>query len=354
VQLLSLSQLNVRNLQTSRLEFPAGINAVVGRNAAGKSNLLEAAYLACTGELAGAKTVELVRLGEEQGYVAAEVEHDEGVSQIEVGLAPGRKHIRVDKQAARASDVARLVTAVLLTPEDADLVHGSPSGRRGYLDGLLARLSPRYGALLREFHRVVEQRNALLRLAPFDPTLEVWSERFLTLGTEIEDLKGRAVTRLAPLAAEVYAEIGGPSAPRLGVSLLRSHPHGTLAEALAASAEDELARRVTVVGPHRDDLGITLAGHSVQSYGSRGEARTAALALRVAEYRLLSEKHREPPVLLMDDFTAELDESRRAYLLRLAASTPQVLVTGTEPPPRFDRLLTVEAGVFSEGVVTHG
>lgn len=354
VRLLTLSQLNVRNLQTPRLEFPAGINAVVGRNAAGKSNLLEAAYLACTGELPGARTVEMVRIGEEQGYVAARVEHDEGVSEVEVGLAPGRKQVRIDKQTARASDVARIVTAVLLTPEDADLVHGPPSGRRAYLDGLLARLSPRYGALNREYMRVLEQRNALLRLAPFDPSLAVWTERLVTLGTEMEDLKGRAVTRLAPLATEVYSEIGGPAAPRLGVSLLRSHEQPSLAEALAASAEEELARRQTVVGPHRDDLGLTLGGHSVQAYGSRGEARTAALALRVAEYRLLSEKHREPPVLLIDDFTAELDESRRDYLLRLAASTPQALVTGTEPPPRYDRLLTVQAGLFTEGALAHG
>src|SRR5690606_21766951 len=117
---------------------------------------LEAAYLACTGELPGTRTVEMVRLGEEQGYVAAQVEHDEGVSEVEVGLALGRKQVRLDKQSARSSDVARLVTAVLLTPEDADLVHGPPSGRRGYLDGLLARLSPRYGALLREYLRVLE------------------------------------------------------------------------------------------------------------------------------------------------------------------------------------------------------
>lgn len=354
MHLVSLSQLNVRNLVTPRLEFPTGINAVVGMNAAGKSNLLEAAYLACTGELAGTKTVEMVRLGEEQGYVAAMVKHDEGVSEIEVGLAQGRKQIKLDKQSARASDVARVVTAVLLQPEDADLVHGSPSGRRGYLDGLLARLSARYGALLREYQRVVEQRNALLRLSPFDPSLQVWTDRFVTLGDEIENLRHRAVAKLAPLASEVYAEIAGPASPGLGVQLLKSHTQASLAEALAASAFEEQTRRLTVVGPHRDDLSLTLGGNSVQAYGSRGEARTAALALRVAEYRLLTEKHREPPVLLIDDFTAELDEGRRNYLLRLAASTPQVLVTGTEPPPRYNRLLMVSAGVFSEGAPSHG
>lgn len=354
MRLLTLSQLNVRNLRSSRLEFPPGINAIVGPNAAGKSNLLEAAFLACTGELPGAKTTEMVRLGEEQGYVSAEVEHDEGVTQVEVGLAPGRKQVRVDGQVARAADVARVVTAVLLTPEDAELVHGPPSGRRAFLDGLLGRLSPRYGALMREYHRVVEQRNALLRLAPYDPSLEVWTDRFLKLGGELEALRERALVRLAPLAAEVYREIAGDSAPLLGVSLAKSHQAATLEEALAAAAYEERQRGVTPVGPHRDDLRLTLGAHPIQGYGSRGEARTAALALRVAEYRLLSEKHREAPVLLMDDFTAELDESRRGYLLRLAASTPQALVSGTEPPPRYDRLLHVEAGLFSEGVVARG
>lgn len=353
MRLLSLSQLNVRNLRTPRLEFPAGIVAVVGPNAAGKSNLLEAAFLASTGELAGGKTTEMVRLGQEQGYVAAHIEHDEGITQVEVGLAPGRKQIRIDGQSARAYEVARSVTAVLLTPEDAELVHGPPSGRRGYLDGLLSRLSARYAALLREYQRVVEQRNALLRLAPHDPTLEVWTLRFLELGTEIEELRARAVLRLAPLSAEVYAEIAGPAAPRFGLQLARSHEHETLEEALAEAAPEERARGLTPVGPHRDDLRLTLAGHSVQAYGSRGEARTAALALRVAEYRLLGEKHREPPILLMDDFTAELDDQRRAYLLRLAASTPQALVSGTQPPPRFDLLLRVEAGTFSQGQLAH-
>lgn len=353
MRLHTLSQLNVRNLRTSRLAFPAGIVAVVGRNAAGKSNLLEAAYLACTGELAGARTTEMVRIGEEEGYVAAEIEHDEGVSTVEVGLAPGRKQIRLDGQAARASDVARLVSAVLLTPEDADLVHGSPSGRRGYLDGLLGRLSARYAALAREYHRVVEQRNALLRLAPYDPSLEVWTDRFLKLGTEIEALRERAVARIAPLAAEVYAEVAGPGAPLLGVTLERSHRSATLTEALEAAAAEERARGLTPVGPHRDDLGLTLASHSIQAYGSRGEARTAALALRVAEYRLLSEKHHEAPVLLIDDFTAELDARRRDFLLNLAAATPQALVSGTEPPPRYDLLLRVESGAVTEGALAH-
>jgi DNA replication and repair protein RecF len=347
VRLRSLAQLNARNLRTPRIDFPDGVIAVVGRNAAGKSNLLEAAYLGCTGELPAGRVSDVVRHGQQEGYVAVEVEHDEGVSRVEVGLAPGRKHVRLDGQHARALDVARVVTAVLLTPEDADLVHGAPSGRRGYLDGLLTRLSARYALLLREYLRVVEQRNALLRVAQgrhdaSDPTLPAWTDRFLRLGSEIDALRDRAVTRLAPLAADVYRDVAGCG--DLGLALTRAGSGDDLAEALAAAGAEERARGVTPVGPHRDDLAITLDGHDLRTFGSRGEARTAALALRTAEYRLLSEKHGEPPVLLIDDFTAELDAHRRAYLLALTAGTPQALVTGTEAPPRHDALFTIADG----------
>ncbi len=344
MRLLNLSQLNFRNLRSTRLEFPGGVVAVVGHNAAGKSNLLAAAYLACTGDVVGGRLVRQVRIGEEEAYVAAEVEHDEGVSRIEVGLAPGRKVLKVDGQAARTIDVARVVSAVLLTPEDADLIHGPPAGRRSYLDGLLSKLSARYASLLREYLRVVEQRNALLRSNSSSPTLTVWSERFVALGTEIDALRDRAVSRIGPLVAAVYREVAGAANLDLQLTLRRSHAEESLAAALEASSYVEAARGQTVVGPHRDDLYLELGGVSLQEYGSRGEARTTALALRTAEYRLLSEKHDEPPVLLIDDFTAELDAARREYLLELAAATPQAFVSGTEPPPRYDHRLEMRAG----------
>lgn len=348
MRLVSLTQLNARNLTTPRVDFPAGIIAVVGQNASGKSNLLEAAYLGCTGSTAS-RTVEFVRLGEEEGYVAAEVEYRGGAALVEVGLSPGRRVVRLDGQQVRAADVARSVTAVLLSPEDAELVHGAPSGRRSFLDGLLTRLSARYAAYLREYQRVLEQRNALLKRAPSDPSLTVWTERFAALGEEIEAVRERATARIALLAAESYTDIAGAGAPHLGVTLRKSHPYASLAEAAAATAAEERIRGVTTVGPHRDDLLLELGGHALKEYGSRGEARTAALALKVAEYRLLSEKHGEAPVLLIDDFTAELDEGRRAFLLTLAASTPQTIVSGTEPPPHFDQLLLMSEGRVSVG-----
>jgi len=347
VLLQSLAQLNFRNLLTPRLEFSPGITAVVGQNASGKSNLLTALYLGCTGDLPAGKIAETVRLGETEGFVGVKIEREDGVTTVEVGLAPGRKVIRMDGQTVRSMDVARFSAAVLVTPEDTDLIHGSPSGRRAYLDTLLSRLSLRYALLLREYNRVVEQRNAVLKSGYADPTLEVWTTKFLDLGTEIMSLRERAVGRVAAIACQTYQEIAGGS-KQLSVKLASSE-FAPLAERLSVSRPEERARGVTVVGPHRDDLVLELDGNSVQAFGSRGEARTTSLSLRVAEYQLLQEKHKEAPILLLDDFTAELDANRRAYLLELAANTPQAVVSGTETPPQYDALYHVSGGSFRVG-----
>jgi DNA replication and repair protein RecF len=343
VLLRSLSQLNYRNLLTPKLDFAGGITAIVGGNAEGKSNLLEAAYLASSGELPGGKIAEVLRIGESEGYVSARVEREDGLVTVQIGLAPGMKIVRADGQRVRAMDVSKVSAAVLITPEDAELVHGSPSLRRAYLDTLLSKLSLRYAALLREYNRVVEQRNAMLKGPIDEMSLEVWTARFVELGGEIMALRQRAVARLGELAEEIYHEVSGRH-KKLEVALAKSADED-LAGALFESRFEERARGMTVVGPHRDDLKLALDGHSVSAYGSRGEARTTALALRVAEYRLLKEKHGEAPILLLDDFTAELDKGRREYLLHLARNTPQALVSGTEAPPLFDRLLKVSGGL---------
>ena len=343
MRLRSLTQLAFRNLVTRRVSFPDGVVAVVGQNASGKSNLLHAAYLGCNGTLAAGNLGDMVAFGHEEAYVGVEVEHLSGTSRVEVGFAAGRKVVRLDSQVSRAADVSRHVAAVLVTPEDSELVHGSPSARRSVLDALISKVSARYAALVREYGRVLEQRNALLRLSPRDASLPDWTARLVSVGAEVDAMRDRLVRRLCPLASEVYRDVSGDDAP-FGVRLARNWEGEDLAAAVAATRAAELARGATVVGPHRDDLELTLGGMDVRAFGSRGEARTAALALRVAEYRLLTERHGEPPVLLVDDFSAELDADRRAYLLSLTAGTPQAIVTGTEPPPHHDALFRVMDG----------
>src|SRR5690606_19955654 len=156
-----------------------------------------------------------------------------------------------------------------VTPEDSELVHGSPSARRGYLDALISKVSGRYAALLREYLRLLEQRNALLRNAPYDRSLPDWTARLVAVGSEVDALRGRLVARLCPIAAEVYAEVSGDSSP-FAVSLVRNWEQATLEDAVAASRAVELARGATAVGPHRDDLALTLRGKELRSFGSRG------------------------------------------------------------------------------------
>jgi DNA replication and repair protein RecF len=350
VLLHSLSQLNFRNLTAASVTFPAGISLVTGANGAGKSNLLIACYLGLTGDLPFGRISDAVRLGESEAFVGARIEHSDGHSLVEVGLGPGRKSIRLDGQAVRVEDLAAHSAAVLITPQDADMIHGAPALRRAFLDSLLSRVSIRYARLLREYSKVLEQRNAMLRAGWFDSSLDVWSDRFTELGSAIEELRTRALERLHGLAHAAYLEIAGAEAAgrELAVSL-RSENREALADALRASEQEERARGTTVVGPHRDDLILLLGGSSVQAFGSRGEARTVALALKVAEFRLLAAKHGEDPVLLLDDFTAELDASRRSYLLELMTGTSQAIISGTEAPQQLPagQVFTVTAGEVS-------
>lgn len=349
-----LSQLNFRNLHTRQLALEPGLTVITGANGAGKSNLLAACYLSMTGDLPFGRIADAVTVGQEEAFVSARFDHADGDSLVEIGLAPGRKVIRLDGNAVRTEQLAAVAAAVLITPEDAQLVHGSPSGRRSWLDSLLMRMSQRYARIHTEYLRVLAQRNALLRQGWADSSLDVWSDRFTVLGSELEQLRTRVMSRVAGLAAGAYLDIteGGAAPGRRDLTMrLASEGRAPLAEALTASHAEERARGVTVVGPHRDDLILELGGMSVQAFGSRGEARTVALALKVAEFRLLAERHAEEPLLLIDDFSAELDGDRRGFLLELARSAPQVLATSTDVPelPFQATQLQIEAGTLSHG-----
>lgn len=344
----ALRQLHFRNLSTPELRFPDGVTCVVGRNAAGKSNLVDALFLGCTGALPSGSVAESLRFGEREGFVGVELEAAGSRHEVAQSLAPGRRVVRLDGRVVRPAEVARLGGAVRIAPEDAELVHGPPAVRRAFLDDLLGRLSLRYALMLRGYHRVVEQRNAVLKAPAAHVTLAAWDARWVELADQLDALRRRVLTRLAPLAAQAYADVAGDG-KRFAASLRRAAGDLPLAEALVASREEERARGVTVVGPHRDDLALALDDRDLRAFGSRGEARTASLALRVAEYALLEDRHGTPPLLLVDDMSAELDADRRGFLLALARRTPQALVTGTDAPPGADRVWFVEGGRIATG-----
>ena len=342
--LSALSTLNYRNLAPGTLEFPEGVTGIYGENGAGKTNLLEAAYLALTGQTDVTRLEQLVQLGEKEAYVRADLQQGGSLSIQEVGLGRGRRQMKVDGVKSRTGDLPR-GSAVWIRPEDSELVFGSPSGRRAYLDSLLSRLSARYGQQLQRYERTVSQRNAALRGGE-DWAMHVWDDSLVKLGTDIMLFRRRALSRLDELAREANTALG--SRKQLVLTLTESTTPETYAADMAGRRAEELARGSTVTGPHRDDLVLTLGDFPAGDFASRGEGRTVALALRRAELELLAEKFGEKPVLLIDDFTAELDPNRRQYLLDLAASVPQAIVTGTEHAPGAMLTLRASAGRFTQ------
>lgn len=343
MRLDSLSTLNYRNLAPCTLQFPAGVTGVFGENGAGKTNLLEAAYLALTGQTDVTRLEQLVQQGETEAYVRADLESAGSLSVQEVGLGRGRRQLKLDGVRVRTGDLPR-GSAVWIRPEDSELVFGSPSGRRAFLDSLLSRISARYAEHLARYERTVSQRNAALRGGE-EWAMHVWDEALVRLGSEIMAVRRRALVRLNELAAEANAALG--SRKPLTLSLTESTTPETYAHDLASRRAEELARGSTVTGPHRDDLVLTLGDFPASEYASRGEGRTVALALRRAELELLAERFGERPVLLIDDFSAELDPGRRAFLLDLAGSVPQAIVTGTDRAPGAALTLRAHSGRFT-------
>ncbi|AFZ65965.1 DNA replication/repair protein RecF [Deinococcus peraridilitoris] len=352
MRLRALTTLNFRNLTPDTLELPAGLVSVSGANGAGKTNLLEAAYLVLTGLTEAGRLEQLVARGSGEAYVRADLERQDGVSILEVGLGRGRRVAKVDGVRVRSGALPP-GSAVWIRPEDSELILGAPGVRRTFLDALLSRLSQRYAHQLSLYERHLAQRNAALRAMTSrvgegraEPwALDVWDAKVVELGTEILSLRRRVLARLTPLAQEAHEALGGHKALTLNLDETTT-PEDFHAD-LLRRRDEELARGVTLSGPHRDDLAMRLDDFPAGDFVSRGEARTIALALRKAELDLLTERYGEPPVLLVDDWTAELDPQRRNFLLGLARALPQALITGTDAVPGAAGCYAAHDGSFS-------
>ncbi|WP_456444804.1 DNA replication/repair protein RecF [Oceanithermus sp.] len=339
--LIRLRQQNFRNLASLELVLPPGPLALVGPNASGKTNLLEAIFLALGGEVRGA-LADRVRFGAAEARLFAEVETQLGAVRFEQRFGRGGREIRLNEAPASLRELAEYAGAVWIRPEDIALVRGGPEERRRWLDQALMRFSPRYRALLSAYEKTLRQRNAALKTRPHG--LGVWNERLAGYGEQVLHWRRRILERLAPLAAAAYREL---DAAPLVLELRETAPPERLAELLEANLQEELERGVTLAGPHRDDVRLLLDGRDAVKFASRGEARSVALAMRLAEHRLLAEHHGEPPLLLVDDFSAELDARRQAALLAYATGLPQAVLSGTHAPEGWSRTLRIEAGVWN-------
>jgi DNA replication and repair protein RecF len=338
----------------SRLEvaFGGGPQLVWGPNAAGKTSLLEAIALLAWGHShRSTSDPELIRWGDDVARVEGALGGERAEQQLEVALVrPGsvaatggaRKRIRVNGVARRATILADHLRVVLFAPEDMLLVIGSPTLRRATIDRLASGLWPAYGEALATYGRALQQRNSLLRLIREEQAtrdeLRYWDEPFLASGAEVVAGRHRLLGELAGPLAAAHAEIAPEEAAGapLGLRYLTNAPAGpdetardALNRRLAETAEKELWNGTTLIGPHRDDIAFELAGRDLAGFASRGQQRTAILALKLAEVDLLTTRDGRPPLLLLDDVFSELDPARRSHLVRRIASLPQAFVTTT-------------------------
>ncbi|RZU63162.1 DNA replication/repair protein RecF [Zhihengliuella halotolerans] len=363
-----LSLTDFRSYAQADLELSPGTTVMVGSNGVGKTNVAEAiGYLATLSSHRVTTDSALLRFGTERALVRAQVVRTSHATSVELEITRGKMNrVRINRaNPVRARDILGIVRTVLFAPEDLALVKGDPSARRRFLDDLLVVLQPHQAATRSDYDRVLRQRNALLKSARaagklttnHEATLDVWDQHLAQAGARV--LRGRfdVLGQVAGPLAAAYASLTDGS--KIASAHYRStivsdieddgdaavQPDGNsealleasaselqerILAALTAKRQQEVERGMTLVGPHRDELLLTLGGVPAKGYASHGETWSLALSLRLASYQAMLEDDSRPgagPILILDDVFAELDADRRARLAKVVADAEQVLVT---------------------------
>lgn len=387
-----LSLVDFRCYENVDVELVEGVNAFVGPNGQGKTNLVEAiGYVATLGSHRVASDAPLIRFGAHRAMIRTRIIRGDRASTAELEITQGKANrARLNRAApTRARDVLGLLHVVVFAPEDLVLVKGDPDARRSFLDSLMVQLSPRLAGVAADYDKVLRQRSALLKSAKMTRrsthgrgssssgelpganaggdlrTLDVWDLKLAELGAQIIDFRRRAILALSPYVASAYEHVssGQGTAEIVYRSSLEQHLEPDEAAAMAENTSialleaqildalmrlrsREIERGVCLVGPHRDDVGLSIGGLPAKGYASHGESWSLALALRLGSYDLLTSGPMESaganldvnrdlaplgddaePVLVLDDVFAELDVRRRDRLAERVAQAKQVLIT---------------------------
>jgi DNA replication and repair protein RecF len=370
--LTHLSLRHFRNYGEQQIDFAAAKTILVGENAQGKSNLLEAVELLAT--LKSHRTSrdrDLVQQDQPVAQISASVRRELGLADLSLVLrqAGRRTAILNGEKLRRQLDFLGTLNAVQFSSLDLDLVRGGPGERRDWLDTLLIQLEPIYAHILSQYNQVLKQRNALIKQFYGDDSGEsgpaidatefaLWDAQLAALGTRVIRRRARAIARLAPIAHQWHQAISGQREDlqihyQPNVPLVEDDPaviQGSFLEKIQQRAIAEQHQRTTLVGPHRDDIEFAINETPSRQYGSQGQQRTLVLALKLAELHLIDEVIGEPPLLLLDDVLAELDLSRQNQLLEAIQDRFQTIITTTHLGAfgsqwmASSQILTVEAG----------
>ena len=342
IRILSLT--GFRNYETLNLESSSELNILVGRNAQGKSAILEAIYLLATSKShRTSHDMDMIRLGDPSARVFADVTRSyRNDVTLEVILSRSdKKSVRVNTvKHSKISDIVGQLNAVIFSNSDIEMVKGEPSRRRRFLNLEISQVSPQYVYALGRYKRVLDQRNNLLREIKMGNAsaygLEVWDKQLAAYGAAIIIRRAEFVGFLSDAAVYIYSsltghdeELGIVYKPSIEISPSDSEESITekFAQILASKREIDTLRGTTHAGPHRDDINLTINNLSARDFASQGQQRTAAIALKLAEIDLIQNSMNESPVVLLDDIMAELDEGRRRRIFEATAGRCQTFVT---------------------------
>lgn len=335
VHLAHLRLRNFRNYPRLDADWSPGFHVLAGANAQGKTNLLEAIYLLATlRSFRGIGGAQMIQQGQAGYFVGARIV---GVEQHDVRIywSVSRRELTLDRHPVRRiADYLGVLRAVVFCSEDSQLVKGSGRIRRRFLDLILTQTQPDYLAWLQRYHTALRARNAILKGREIDPdALAGFSAELVRAGKPLMEARESLTPRLAEVARGAYERMAGVGRESLAVTY-EPNVRGDLAVALAQSRARDQAYRQTMAGPHRDELRLALDGRPAAQYGSEGQKRTVALALKAAQAEYLTLQHGTPPVLLIDDVMGELDRQRRGgfipLLEQVRQARSQVFMTCTE------------------------
>lgn len=357
-----LALTNFRNYQSLQLACSGMLNVFIGQNAQGKTNLLETFYLLATGRsVRSSRDAEMIRWGEEQARIVAEVERQYSTVRLDVVLHKrGAKRVRVNgNYVRRLADLFGYLNVVAFTPDDLQLVKGSPSYRRQFLDYEIAQVSSVYRDHLARYNRILKQRNSLLKAIAEGTTspqaLSAWDPQLVEHGSRVIAKRAEMINALNPLAEAIHARItDGKERLRLAyrpfffgenewdegqceqVDWVRERFLRDMERLRTA----EFRRGSSLVGPQRDDVLFLINDTDARVYGSQGQQRTTVLSCKLAEIEYMTEQVGEPPILLLDDVMSELDASRRRFLVDVVHDRVQTFITSAHTGDLGEELLS--------------
>lgn len=331
-----LSLQDFRSYKVLELPLKTKQSIFIGDNGEGKTNIIEAImYLSLLSSHRVSQDTPLIKLGAERAYIRAKVLQDNRSQLIELEINSNKANrAKVNQNPVRSQkEILGITQAIAFSPEDLDLVRGDPNERRAFIDQLLIQRNPRMSGVITDYERALKQRNALLKSRAPIQSLEPWDEHLTKFGAELIASRIELIETLQPYFIAAYKNLAEKKlagiAYKSNINQLsndRDSNQNLLISKILEVRDQERERGITLVGPHRDDVLLSLGEHQVKGYASHGESWSIALALRLASFQLLKEEGNQP-ILILDDVFSELDEARREKLVQLAEEAEQTFIT---------------------------